>query len=391
MTAVPPQWIEVADTVEVDRKCYYSPSKDKIQWEPRPAEGVERFDDERHGAWRVLCSSAQSLARNTRETKLTNARAYYERGEWDKAAEQFDKAIAIGCGRHVDAMQDNAHVKFVRWEESDGDPLRLQAALAATERSFGLGENRSDPLGLLMAARLCVATGQPEAAMGHLFKVMAVQYLGDALRPDRVWAVLKEVDELTVRLTTRDLEDLPKGARLARDGRSAELVCRRHNTVDHSATFGQMEATVLHAAWALHDLGATDGALRYLEFLSDVPPPGVPDWVLPLLGVTMTGSGIGDGPSPKGVVSAQVSDDGGTLVVRYVNTRPAAITLQVDVKGEKAAKAGSMWLLHSDKLTDSNTPSEPTYVSPLMSKVSDISKGVTVPGTSFVILELKSS
>lgn len=107
--------------------------------------------------------------------------------------------------------------------------------------------------------------------------------------------------------------------------------------------------------------------------------------------VTMAGSGIAGGPSPKGVVSAQVSDDGGTLVVRYVNTRPDAITLQVNVNGEAAANSGSMWLLHSDSLTDSNTPSEPTYVSPVMSKVSDISKGVTVPGNSFVIVELKSS
>ena len=61
----------------------------------------------------------------------------------------------------------------------------------------------------------------------------------------------------------------------------------------------------------------------------------------------------------------------------------------MEVKGAKAApSAGTMWLLHSPELSDSNTPSEPTFVSPKASKVSDLGRGVPVPGNSFVVLEL---
>jgi len=45
----------------------------------------------------------------------------------------------------------------------------------------------------------------------------------------------------------------------------------------------QVEAAVLHMAWLLHRLGTTDGAVAYLEYLLDVPPPGVEAWVLHLL------------------------------------------------------------------------------------------------------------
>ena len=127
------------------------------------------------------------------------------------------------------------------------------------------------------------------------------------------------------------------------------------------------------------------------------------------VGVSMTSSDH-SAVNPKGIVSAQVSDDGGTVVVRcvwledplcafleslglgcsYVNSRPEAITLQVEVKGAKAAPSagGTMWLLHSPELSDSNTPSEPTYVSPKASKIGDLGRGVPVPGNSFVVLEL---
>ena len=96
-------------------------------------------------------------------------------------------------------------------------------------------------------------------------------------------------------------------------------------------------------------------------------------------------------PSPKGVVSAQVSDDGGTVVVRFVNTQPDAVDLSVDVKSDKTLGAGSLWVLHSAKLTDANTPSQPTFVSPSMTKVKDIGAGVTVPGYSFAIIELRAN
>ena len=41
--------------------------------------------------------------------------------------------------------------------------------------------------------------------------------------------------------------------------------------------------------------------------------------------------------------------------------------------------AATIWLLHSAQLSDSNTPSNPTFVSPTMSKMDDISTGISVP------------
>ena len=91
--------------------------------------------------------------------------------------------------------------------------------------------------------------------------------------------------------------------------------------------------------------------------------------------------------NPKGVVSAQVSDGGRDIVVRYVNIRPHAIKLEVEVKGISQV-AATIWLLHTAQLSDSNTPSNPTFVAPSMTRVDDISKGIYVPGNSFVIAEL---
>ena len=116
-----PQWIELDDTAEAGRKVYYNPVEEKIQWEPCPEQGVEQFDEEVHRQWRVVSGVAISTARNSRDTKVKMARAFYERGEWQKAAVAFEKAITIGCGRQEDAMRDYSHVRFVLWDMSDGD------------------------------------------------------------------------------------------------------------------------------------------------------------------------------------------------------------------------------------------------------------------------------
>ena len=91
--------------------------------------------------------------------------------------------------------------------------------------------------------------------------------------------------------------------------------------------------------------------------------------------------------NPKGVVSAQVSDDGKNIVVRYVNTRPDAIKLDLEVK-DLSQVAATIWLLHTAQLSDSNTPSNPTFVAPSMTKQDDIRTGISVPGNSFAIVEL---
>ena len=62
------------------------------------------------------------------------------------------------------------------------------------------------------------------------------------------------------------------------------MVCRRGHVVDLSgSTDVEMEAAVLHAAWAIKSLGSVDGAVHYLDYLADIPPAGLKLWVLPLL------------------------------------------------------------------------------------------------------------
>ena len=78
-----------------------------------------------------------------------------------------------------------------------------------------------------------------------------------------------------------------------------------------------------------------------------------------------------------------------------MNTRPDAINLQVEVKGASTNAAtrqrtGTVWLLHTERLSDSNTPSDPTFVSPTMSALEDVSSGIAIPGNSFVIVELSA-
>jgi len=87
-----------------------------------------------------------------------------------------------------------------------------------------------------------IAEGNLPRAMSLLLELLAVKYMGDFEKPNRVWSVLSDIDEYTVKLTSKDTEALPAGARLSRDQQSAILVCRKENTVDHSATFPQVLA-----------------------------------------------------------------------------------------------------------------------------------------------------
>jgi|AntAceMinimDraft_5_1070358.scaffolds.fasta_scaffold204232_1 hypothetical protein len=112
MSLVPPTWVELVDAVDVDRTVFYSPSQDRCQWEPRPDGVVEPWDDEKHAPWRILASASVAAGRSARAIKLTMAGKYYERAEWAKAAVEFHKAVACGCGRHPEAMLDFAHVQY---------------------------------------------------------------------------------------------------------------------------------------------------------------------------------------------------------------------------------------------------------------------------------------
>ena len=140
----PPVWLEIKDTAEPGRVLYYHMAHKRAVWEPRPdpASGaIVRFDDELHGEHRVLSRVAQTEARAARDTKLRIALAYYEKGDWPRAVEAYEKALAAGCGNLAEPMADLAHASFVRWDESDARLDLLQAARTHMDRALKLGDN----------------------------------------------------------------------------------------------------------------------------------------------------------------------------------------------------------------------------------------------------------
>jgi alpha-L-arabinofuranosidase len=107
-------------------------------------------------------------------------------------------------------------------------------------------------------------------------------------------------------------------------------------------------------------------------------------WQPNAVSVAMTG-GQAKANETKGVVSAQVSDDGKTVVVRYVNGAPNPVHLQVTIQGFDDTATATLSVLHAAALSDANTPSEPMKVSPVTQKPASLSK-ISVPANSFVVL-----
>ena len=96
-----------------------------------------------------------------------------------------------------------------------------------------------------------------------------------------------------------------------------------------------------------------------------------------------------------GAFSAQASDDGKTLIVRFVNMGAGPVTLDLSVKNKDGAVPASakMHLLHSAHMTAVNTPAEPLHVSPTtlnMAPGTNFSSlaAVPVPPQSFTIIEV---
>ena len=71
----------------------------------------------------------------------------------------------------------------------------------------------------------------------------------------------------------------------------------------------------------------------------------------------------------EGRASAQISDDGKRIVVRYVNQSPVAETLTLNITGFVVASSCQLWTYQSDDLTMANTPSEPQMLIPSVSAV----------------------
>jgi hypothetical protein len=74
-TGAPPKWIELEDTAESDRSVYYNPVEEKVQWEPVPEDGVEKFSEEDHWQWRVP-SSVVSFSQQSNSNLGSAARGH---------------------------------------------------------------------------------------------------------------------------------------------------------------------------------------------------------------------------------------------------------------------------------------------------------------------------
>ena len=101
--------------------------------------------------------------------------------------------------------------------------------------------------------------------------------------------------------------------------------------------------------------------------------------------------GGSDGSCP-GALTAQVSDDGKTLVVRFVNFGVGPVILDLQI-APRTASAAQLQVLHSDKLTAVNTPAQPLAVVPTTVKMSagtnfSTLSAVPVPPQAFAIVQV---
>ena len=100
----------------------------------------------------------------------------------------------------------------------------------------------------------------------------------------------------------------------------------------------------------------------------------------------------GDDGACDGAMTAQVSNDGNALVVRFVNMGAGPVSLDLSIK-PRAATSARMRVLHSDDLHAANTPAQPLAVSPTtieMAAGSNFSSlsAVPVPAQAFAIIEV---
>ena len=73
-----------------------------------------------------------------------------------------------------------------------------------------------------------------------------------------------------------------------------------------------------------------------------------------------------DGSSSRveGRASAQISDDGARLVVRWVNQGPQSQTLRIAIRGVALAPTCVLWTYQHDELAAANTPARPRALTP---------------------------
>lgn len=105
----------------------------------------------------------------------------------------------------------------------------------------------------------------------------------------------------------------------------------------------------------------------------------------------MTSSDAYNASNLNGIVSAQVSDDGNDVAIRFLNPRTVPVSLSLRVIGRRGCVASAstvtLTVLHSANLFDVNTPAQPTAVSPVTSTVGDL-RHIQVPANSFAVATL---
>ena len=87
-----------------------------------------------------------------------------------------------------------------------------------------------------------------------------------------------------------------------------------------------------------------------------------------------------------------MSDDGKTLVVRFVNMGVGPVVLDLQIAPGRTASAAELQVLHSGKLTAVNTPAQPRAVVPTTVKMSagtnfSTLSAVPVPPQAFAIVQ----
>ena len=120
------------------------------------------------------------------------------------------------------------------------------------------------------------------------------------------------------------------------------------------------------------------------KMIADTVQPNAVAW-------SMASSDAYNASNLNGIVSAQVSDDGHDVTIRFVNPRTVPVSLSLSAIGRfgcmSSVLTGTLTVLHSANLFDANTPAQPTRVSPITSTVNDL-QNVQVPANSFAVVTL---
>merc|ERR1712060_802418 len=140
---------------------------------------------------------------------------------------------------------------------------------------------------------------------------------------------------------------------------------------------------------ASNDFDAWDQGISF--FLPNgtwLQPPG---YVHKMIAETWQPNALKIDANSSTTASAQKSDDGKTLVLRYANPAPAT-AVTVHLKGgmsDVAYTSATTWTLSSDDPNAANPPGQPSLISPVKATLPSFGDGTVlkIPANSYVIVE----